>query len=182
MTKPSCREPGVHHDARMMRSLRVLFTCGLVAVSCAAPTVAPSPAVSPTVTSPPATVLPSATPPPTVVVRPGLITRAGDTPWVVRTETDVTPIRALPDSGWVISADGAQMAHWTENAAGAELHLTEFGGGDRIVATFAGLRAGGIVWAVGGTGLLVALAEPPAAQARILMAVEISTGMKREVY
>ena len=94
----------------------------------------------------------------------------------------MTPIRALPDSGWVISADGAQMAHWTEDAAGAELHITEFGGGDRLVATFRGLRAGGIAWAVGGTGLLVALAEPPAAQARILMAVEISTGMTREVY
>lgn len=74
------------------------------------------------------------------------------------------------------------MTQWTESAAGAELHLIEFGGGDRLVTTFAGLRPGGVVWSVDGTGLLVALAEPPDTRARILMAVEISTGATREVY
>lgn len=166
-----------------MKSLRALVACGFLVASCVTPTVAtPSPTASVPVTVVPATLLPTATPPPGAVVRPGLITRDGATPWVVRTETDVTPIRTLPDSGWVISADGARMTHWTESAAGAELHITQFGGSERIVATFAGRRPGGVVWSVDGTGLLVALAEPPDTRTRVLMAVEISTGAAREVY
>lgn len=165
-------------------SLRALLMGGFLAVSCVAPTVAtPTPSASLAVTAAPATPGPTSAPLPTAVVRPGLITRPGDgAPWTIRTETDPTPIRTLPDSGWVISADGARMTQWTQSAAGAELHLIEFGGTDRLVATFAGLRPGGVVWSVDGTGLLVALAEPPDTRTRILMAVEISTGVTREVY
>jgi hypothetical protein len=153
------------------------------------PTIVSSPSPpTPNATAPIAGASPTvsvATPRPTAAARPGLITRAGDMPWVVRTETDATPIRTLPDSGWSISADGARMTYWTESAAGAELHITEFSGGDRVVATFAGRLPGGVVWSTDGTGLLVSLAEPDDPRfriARILLAVDIASGTSREVY
>jgi hypothetical protein len=77
------------------------------------------------------------------------------------------------------------MAYWIESVAGAELHVTEFAGGDRAVATFAGRLPAGIAWSTDGTGLFVALAEPGDPRfriPRILVAVDIASGSSREVY
>ena len=135
-------------------------------------------------TSPSAAVVPSTTAPSSpAAARPGLITRNGGEPIVVRTESDATPIRTVPS--FLISSDGSRVTYWTESAAGAELHVLAFGGSDRVVATFAALRPGGIAWSTDETGLLVSLAEPnnpTFPYARIVMAVDIASGASREIY
>jgi hypothetical protein len=163
--------------------LRALVLCGLIAGSCAAPTTTSPPStISPSPTAAAITSSPSVRPTtsPTGAARPGIISRIGDQPIVVRSETDATPIRTVPS--FLFSSDGSRVTYWTENAGAAELRVLEIGGSDRIVATFRDRRPGGIAWSADGTGLLVSLVEPPDTRARVLMAVEIASGASREVY
>lgn len=167
--------------------LRWLISLGLL-VSCAAPAATtPSPSASPIDTLAPAptpTAAPqSPSPPPTTTPRPGLITRNGAGPIVIRAETDVAPIRTVPSFGFI--SDGSRLTYWTESAGAAELHVLDLGGSDRIVATFQSRRPGGIAWSTDGTGLLVSVddsGDPRFQIARVLMAVDIASGASREVY
>ena len=103
---------------------------------------------------------------------------------VIRTESDAAPIRTVPSFGLV--SDGSRVAYWSENANGTELHALELGSGnDRIIAKFPERRGIGIAWSTDGMGLLVSLDEARHPQffiARVLVAVEISSGTTREVY
>lgn len=174
----------------MLRSL-ILF--GLLAASCAPPAVgASSPATSlagataPTSAGSAPPVSPSSLPASSPAVSspaPGLLTRRGDEPIVLRTETDATPIRTVPS--FAFSSDGSRVTYWTESAGSAELHVLEIGGNDRVVTTFPGRRPGGTAWSTDGTGLLVSVADssdPRFLIARILIAVDIASGSSREVY
>jgi hypothetical protein len=169
-----------------MRSIGALAL--LLMVACAAPVATtPSPSTAPVVTVAPTvtpqTAAPTATPRPNAVPRPGLVTRNGSGPIVVRTETDVTPVRTVPSSGF--TPDGSRLTYWTENAGAAELHVLEMGGTDRVVATFPGRRPGGAAWSTDGTGLLVSVDDSGDARfliPRVLMAVDIASGASREVY
>src|SRR5688572_5868102 len=187
------------------RSRAVLAVAGAVTVLVLAfvlaqPTLAPSPTqtaailTSPGVSSAPAasvsvgpTVVATATPPPAAGGAYGLISRQGTdfgTPMVIRTESNATPIRTVQTLGLV--SDGSRVAYWSENTGGTELHTLELGSGnDRLIAKFAERRGIGIVWSTDGTGLLVSLDEARHPQffiARVLVAVEISSGATREVY
>ncbi len=189
------------------RSRAVLAAAGLgvvtvllLAVAVAQPTLAPSPTPSaaifssPGVSSAPATsaspgqtVVATATPMSTAGALFGLISRQGTdfrAPMVIRTESDATPIRTVQSFGLV--SDGSRVAYWLENADGTELHTLELKSGiDRIVARFPDRRGIGIVWSTDGAGLLVSLDEARHPQffiARVLVAVEISSGTTREVY
>lgn len=189
------------------RSRAVLAVAGLgtvtvlvLAVVLAQPTPAPSPTPSAAVlpspsvsagagtsASPAQTVVATASPASTAVVAYGLISRQGTdprTPMTIRTESDATPIRTVPSFGLV--SDGSRVAYWLENADGTELHTLELGSGnDRLITKFAERRGIGIVWSTDGAGLLVSLDEARHPQffiARVLVAVEISSGQTREVY
>lgn len=189
------------------RSRAVLALAGLgavtvlvLAVVLAQPTRAPSPtpsaailpspsvsAAAGTSASPAQTAVATATPASTAGALFGLITRQGTdfrAPMVIRTESDATPIRTVQTSGLV--SDGSRVAYWLENTGGTELHTLDLGSGnDRLIAKFAERRGIGIVWSTDGTGLLVSLDEarhPRFFIARVLVAVEISSGTTREVY
>jgi hypothetical protein len=188
------------------RSRAVLAVAGLgavtvlvLAVLLAQPTLAPSPTPSaailtgPGVSSPPGTsasrptVVASSTLPPAAAAAYGLISRQGtdpQSPMIIRTESDATPLRSVPSFGLV--PDGSRVAYWLENAGGTELHTLELGGGnDRIIAKFPERRGIGIAWSTDGTGVLVSLDEARHPQffiARVLVAVDIASGTTREVY
>ncbi|MEO8633574.1 MAG: hypothetical protein ABI466_09440, partial [Chloroflexota bacterium] len=172
-----------------MAPLRAL-TVVLLAVSCAAPVTSTSPPSATATPGPAATTaaaVPTLTAPATATplppARPGLLTRNGDQPIVLRTETDTTPVRTVPS--FQFATDGTRLTYWTESPRGAELHVLEIAGADRVVATFAGRRPGGIAWSTDETGLLVSLAEPGDPRfliPRILVAVEIGSGATREIY
>ena len=188
------------------RSRAVLAVAGLgaatvlvMAVVLARPTLAPSASPSaaavpsPSVSSAPGSsaspgpsVVASSTVPPAAGAAYGLISRQSTdfgAPIVIRTESDATPIRTVKSFGLV--PYGARVAYWSENAGGAELHILELGSGnDRLIATFAE-RGIGIAWSTDGTGLLVSLDEARHPQffiARVLVAVDIASGVTREVY
>lgn len=187
--------------ARTLLAIATVVAAVLIAVAFALSGPSPSaPAVaSPTAAGAEATAVPSlavsdpprptasavatASPSPKSVARPGLISRRGDQPIVVRAETDATPIRTVPSfSFW---SDGSRLAYWTENAGAAELHVLELAGGDRVLATFRDYRPGGIAWSTDGSGVLVSLAEPGDPRfliPRILVAVDLASGASREVY
>lgn len=176
------------HDVSVRTALRSLTLFGLLA-ACAAPAVTTS-SPSPTVASSPPSAAVTTSPTPTAQVtsptasaRPGLMSRNGDQPIVVRAETDATPIRTVPS--FQFTSDGSRLTYWTESAAGAELHVLEIGGNDRIIATFQDRRGIGIAWSTDGTGLLVSLDEardPRFFIARVVVAVDIASGSSREVY
>lgn len=89
----------------------------------------------------------------------------------------------MPSFGF--SPDGSRLTYWTASAGAAELHVLEFGGSDRVIATFPGRRSGGIAWSTDGTGLLVSVADcgdPRFLIPRVLMAVDLATCTSREVY
>jgi len=162
--------------------LRLLAPLVLLIASCATPTVLASP--PPASPSPIAsTAAPPSTPRPTPAARPGLITRNGEQPIVVRTETDPSALRTVPAFGF--ASDGSRLTYWTESGGAAEIHVLEVAGNDRIIATFPNRLAGNAAWSTDGTGLLVSLAEPGDPRfriARILMAVDVASGASREVY
>jgi hypothetical protein len=170
------------------RGIAALVLGGVLAASCTAPAATTSsPTTSPILTvaptTAPQTATPTATPSPTAVPRPGLITRNGSGPIVVRTEADVTPVRTVPSFGF--TSNGSRLTYWTESAGAAELHILEVGGNDRIVATFPARRPGGAAWSTDGTGLLVSVddsGDPRFLIPRVLMAVDIASGGSREVY
>ena len=148
-----------------------------------APLSTATPSPTPSTTSPSATIASSTTAPSSASSRSGLISRNGDGPIVVRTESDPAPVRTVPS--FLISSDGLRVPYWTEGPSGAELHVIELGGNDRVIKTFAALRPGGIAWSTDETGLLVSLAEPNNPTfplARIVMAVDIASGASREIY
>lgn len=174
----------------MRAHLRVLILFGLVAGSCATPTATGSP--SPTATSTPASAATTSsavptvasTPSPASAGRPGIISRIGDQPIVVRAETDATPIRTVPS--FQFTTDGSRVTYWSVSAGVAQLHVMELtGGSDRIVATFPDRRPGGIAWSTDGTGLLVSVddsADPRYQIARVMLAVDVASGATREIY
>ena len=173
---------------------RSLILFGVFAASCAPPAVdTSSPATAPTIAASPASVASTASPSPTGVPatnpagtgasRPGLITRRGGEPIVVRTETDATPIRTVPSLSF--SSDGSRVTYWTESAGSAELHVLEIAGNDRIVKVFPGRRPGGIAWSTDGTGLLVSVDDSGDARfliPRVVIAVDLASGASREIY
>jgi len=134
--------------------------------------------VAPTVVA--STSTPLSTPRTGTAARPGLISRNGDAPIVIRTETDATGIRTWPTFG-VVSPDGSRMAYGTQTAGSAEFHVLDFGGTDRVVATIADRRPGAVAWSTDGTGLVVVVVQTTD-PTPIVMAIEIASGAGREVY
>lgn len=173
----------------MLRAVALL----VIALTACAPSSAPLPTTFvssiPTVSAPPtsatpqptATALATASPTPSALNRSAILSTSGGSR-SLRTEADTTPIRTVPTSS-LFAPDSPRFAYWTESA-GAQLHVVDASGIDRIIATFADLRPGGIAWSTDGAGLLVSLArpDPQFVIARDLVAVDIATGANRKVY
>ena len=174
----------------MRAHLRLLVLFGLFVASCATPTVTISPSPTAASTSTSTAITSSAVPTvpstasPSSAGRPGIISRIGDQPIVVRAEADATPIRTVPS--FQFTTDGSRVTYWTVSAGASELHVLELtGGNDRIVATFPDRRPGGIAWSTDGTGLLVSVDEsvdPRYQIARVMLAVDVASGATREIY